>query len=288
MITSYNSNGERRRCTRCNETITGGQDQDGNPCCVECHNNYLIDNGLEKRHGGARKYSSKSLAKFFGEIQPNEMEQTKMKMVIAARISDRMKELKISNLEFANKVYRNPSEITKWLSGTQNFTIETLVEICIALEIDLSILVSNNPLANEISITSTCTICNTRGQKAIYRSCGNCSEIYKHKSAMIPKEPLNIIIVSSLVMHRYTDNVLKNSGLYQTEPIKCEVQNGQFSLCDIVENRIGCYSRNNNDWEVSITYSQLERFNKFLKLLSEQPITLIFNDFRITIDCAII
>jgi transcriptional regulator with XRE-family HTH domain len=33
---------------------------------------------------------------------------------------------------------KNPSEITKWLSGTQNFTIDTLSEIAVALEISIT------------------------------------------------------------------------------------------------------------------------------------------------------
>lgn len=43
-IISWNSDGEHRRCLRCNETITGGQDQDGIPCCVSCYNAYIMQN----------------------------------------------------------------------------------------------------------------------------------------------------------------------------------------------------------------------------------------------------
>ena len=33
---------------------------------------------------------------------------------------------------------KNPSEVTKWLSGTQNFTIDTLAEIATALGVSVS------------------------------------------------------------------------------------------------------------------------------------------------------
>jgi len=31
----------------------------------------------------------------------------------------------------------NPSEVTRWLSGTHNFTIDTLTDLGIALDVDL-------------------------------------------------------------------------------------------------------------------------------------------------------
>ncbi len=65
---------------------------------------------------------------------------TKMKvsvrMRIAARIMDLLGESGLTKSEFASKIGKQPSEITKWLSGTHNFTIETLCEIAIALDVE--------------------------------------------------------------------------------------------------------------------------------------------------------
>ena len=69
-------------------------------------------------------------------IQPVEMEKTKAKMIIAARIADLLQETGMPKVKFAEKVGKQPSEVSKWLSGTHNFTVETLCEIASALNVD--------------------------------------------------------------------------------------------------------------------------------------------------------
>lgn len=46
--------------------------------------------------------------------------------------------------EFALKVNKQPSEITKWLSGTHNFTIDTICEIAAALDVTFYELIQTN------------------------------------------------------------------------------------------------------------------------------------------------
>lgn len=43
-------------------------------------------------------------------------------MMLAANIADDMQIACLSKKQFADKMGKNPSEITKWLSGTHNFT----------------------------------------------------------------------------------------------------------------------------------------------------------------------
>jgi transcriptional regulator with XRE-family HTH domain len=88
----------------------------------------------------ARKYSSAKLQELLDEVTPLEMKQTKVKMQLAARIEDFMITKGWNNSQFAEKVGKNPSEITKWFSGTQNFTIDVLTEIASALGIELTAL----------------------------------------------------------------------------------------------------------------------------------------------------
>lgn len=85
----------------------------------------------------ARKYNSVKLQELLDEVTPLEMEQTKIKMQIAARIEDFMKSKGWNKSKFAEKVGKNPSEITKWLSGTQNFTLDVLTEIAFVLDIEV-------------------------------------------------------------------------------------------------------------------------------------------------------
>ena len=93
-----------------------------------------------KKTTKARKYNSLKLQELLDEINPVEMEQTKVKMQLAARIEDLTREKGWNKSQFAEKVGKNPSEITKWFSGTQNFTTDVLTEIACALGIELTAL----------------------------------------------------------------------------------------------------------------------------------------------------
>lgn len=88
----------------------------------------------------ARKYNSSKLQELLDEVTPLEMEQTKVKMQLAARIEDFMRAKGWNKSQFAEKVGKNPSEITKWFSGTQNFTTDVLTEIASALGVELTAL----------------------------------------------------------------------------------------------------------------------------------------------------
>ena len=67
-----------------------------------------------------------------------EYEKTARKMRTAAQISDAMQARGINGRQFAQLLHRNPSEISKWLSGTHNFTQDLLTEISIALGVEIT------------------------------------------------------------------------------------------------------------------------------------------------------
>ena len=69
------------------------------------------------------------LDNLLGEITPEQQARTDRKMRIACMIDDAMKVKGYGKKQFADKIGRKPSEITKWLSGTHNFTIETISDI---------------------------------------------------------------------------------------------------------------------------------------------------------------
>ena len=60
-------------------------------------------------------------------------EQVERKMRIAAHIEDAMTRAGLTKTQFARLMGKYPSEITKWLSGTHNFTSDLLTEIEVTL-----------------------------------------------------------------------------------------------------------------------------------------------------------
>lgn len=88
----------------------------------------------------ARKYNSSKLQELFAEITPIEMEKTKVKMQLATHIEDFIESKGWKKSEFAEKVGKRPSEISKWLSGTQNLTTDVLTEIAYTLGVEIAAL----------------------------------------------------------------------------------------------------------------------------------------------------
>jgi transcriptional regulator with XRE-family HTH domain len=60
-------------------------------------------------------------------------------MNLAAKIDDVLQSRGFTNAEFAFTMGKKPSEISRWLSGTHNFTTETIWEIERVLNIQLLI-----------------------------------------------------------------------------------------------------------------------------------------------------
>lgn len=85
----------------------------------------------------ARNYQSDILDDLLNEIDPAEMRKTEKRMSLAAKIADGIKAKGWSKSEFAAEMNKQPSVITKWLSGTHNFNSETLFDIEEVLDITL-------------------------------------------------------------------------------------------------------------------------------------------------------
>ena len=63
-------------------------------------------------------------------------------MLLAIKIADAVESKGYSKSEFAKKINKNNSEISKWISGTHNFTFDTLI----MLEIELNIKLNNSEI----------------------------------------------------------------------------------------------------------------------------------------------
>ena len=83
----------------------------------------------EKMKNKAEKYSSKLLANVLDEISPAEQEKIEKRMLLAAKIDDTRIARGLSRKQLAHALEKQPSEITKWLSGTHNFTSDTLFDL---------------------------------------------------------------------------------------------------------------------------------------------------------------
>lgn len=83
-------------------------------------------------------YKDEALNSLLSEITPSEQAKTDAKMLLAVKIADAMQTKGWNKTRLMKEMRKtNPSEITRWLSGTQNFTVETLVDLERVLEIKL-------------------------------------------------------------------------------------------------------------------------------------------------------
>jgi len=82
-----------------------------------------------KKMSKPKEYTSKISEELFQEMAEKEWENTEKRMLLAARIDEAIKRKGWSKKRFAYEIDKSPSEISKWLSGTHNFTTETLWEI---------------------------------------------------------------------------------------------------------------------------------------------------------------
>ena len=68
---------------------------------------------------------------------PKLQARTSARMGFAVKIANAMKERGISQKELAKRMGKCTSEISEWLSGNRNFTIDTITDISEALGVDL-------------------------------------------------------------------------------------------------------------------------------------------------------
>lgn len=65
-------------------------------------------------------------------------EKTARRMRTAVQIADAMEKLHMSKKELADRMHKSPSEITKWLSGTHNFTSDVLSDLSYILGTEIN------------------------------------------------------------------------------------------------------------------------------------------------------
>ena len=76
-----------------------------------------------------------TLGQMTSEVNPVQLAKMRNRMLIAAKIADAMQAQHLNQKQFAKLMGRTESEISDWLSGDRNFTIDTLFDIGQALGI---------------------------------------------------------------------------------------------------------------------------------------------------------
>ncbi len=84
-------------------------------------------------------------------ITPEQHTQTYKQMAIAAAIADALDMNGWSKREFATRMNRQPSMVTRWLSGTHNFTIETLLAVEATLGVQLITIAGPKSIRQELT-----------------------------------------------------------------------------------------------------------------------------------------
>ena len=83
----------------------------------------------------SKRKASGTLGKMVSEVNPDKLAKMRNRMLIAAKIADAMQAQNLNQKQFAKLMGRTESEISDWLSGDRNFTIDTLFDIGQALGI---------------------------------------------------------------------------------------------------------------------------------------------------------
>ena len=90
--------------------------------------------------------NSTLLDELLDSITPSEQRRTDNRMLLAARIADVMQEKGITQTQLARRLGKHHSVISQWLSGTHNFTSDTLSDIESELGITLFQLIEQQPI----------------------------------------------------------------------------------------------------------------------------------------------
>lgn len=100
-----------------------------------------------------KRRASASLTRIMNSIDEDRLRRTRDRILVATRIADALKAKGISQKRFAEIIGRSESEISEWLSGDRNFTLDTLSDIKKYLGIELLNIyaIRTSPVSTEVS-----------------------------------------------------------------------------------------------------------------------------------------
>ena len=83
------------------------------------------------------------LGRMLANMDELSLAKTRNRMMVAAKIADAMRSSGMNQKQLAQKMGKTESEVSEWLSGDRNFTLDTLTEIEHTLNV--SLLDTNTP-----------------------------------------------------------------------------------------------------------------------------------------------
>lgn len=100
-----------------------------------------------------RRKPSASLTRIINDIDDDKLRRTRDRMLVAVKIADTLKAKGISQKKFAKITCRSESEVSEWLSGDRNFTIDTLSDIkkCLGLDLLNISIMRTSPVSKDAS-----------------------------------------------------------------------------------------------------------------------------------------
>ncbi len=99
-----------------------------------------------------------TLAKMLANMDEQQLHKTENKMLVAVRIGMAMRARGWNNKQLAEAMNCPASDVSDWLSGTRNFTIDKLSEIERTLDVELlnhSLMVSTKIKSDMLQTTAT-------------------------------------------------------------------------------------------------------------------------------------
>jgi len=110
-----------------------------------------------------------TISDVLSSISPQEAKRIENRMLVAAKIDDAMKAKGWKNIDLISAMGKsNPSEVTRWLSGTHNFTIDTLTDLSYVLDVDLLKLESDKQVVKSNCYQTTINVFASKPKQSYY------------------------------------------------------------------------------------------------------------------------
>ena len=83
------------------------------------------------------KMAEKLFDQMVADASPELKKQLEMSFAMADKIDSTLKKRGMNHKEFAHMIGHTEAEVSRWLSGTHNFTLATLANISVKLGVDI-------------------------------------------------------------------------------------------------------------------------------------------------------